>query len=97
MGCARRGRSGVAVATAYDDVVNATLQVLDVNWIEVVVIKGLGIQRFAGGPVTQDEFINGSGRLGVGYARIAVDFAGAQTKLAGSAEARACCVYTRMR
>ena len=54
------GAKRVAVATAYDDVVNATLQrFLTESGFEVVVIKGLGIQRFADrGPVTQDELLN---------------------------------------
>jgi len=54
------GAKRVAVATAYDDVVNATLQrFLTESGFEVVVIKGLGIQRFGDrGPVTQDELLN---------------------------------------
>jgi arylmalonate decarboxylase len=50
----------VAVATAYDDVVNATLQrFLTESGFEVLMIKGLGIQRFEDrAPVTHDELLN---------------------------------------
>jgi arylmalonate decarboxylase len=54
------GAKRVAVATAYDDVVNATLQgFLTESGFEVLMIKGLGIQRFQDrAPVTQDELLN---------------------------------------
>jgi arylmalonate decarboxylase len=50
----------VAVATAYDDVVNATLErFLTESGFEVLKIRGLGIQRFQDrAPVTHDELLN---------------------------------------
>ena len=50
----------VAVATAYDEVVNATLQrFLTESGFDVLIVKGLGIQRFQDrAPVTHDELLN---------------------------------------
>ena len=54
------GAKRVAVATAYADVVNATLKrFLEESGFEVVTIKGLGIERFEDrAPVTHDELLN---------------------------------------
>ena len=54
------GGKRVAVATAYADVVNATLKTfLEESGFEVVIVKGLGIERFEDrAPVTQDELLN---------------------------------------
>ena len=50
----------VTVATAYDDVVNATLKrFLEESGFQVLLVKGLGIQRFQDrAPVTHDELLN---------------------------------------
>lgn len=51
----------VAVATAYADVVNATLKrFLEESGFEVLILKGLGLETFADhhGPVTHDELFN---------------------------------------
>jgi arylmalonate decarboxylase len=54
------GAKRVAVATAYADVVNATLKrFLEESGFEVMTIKGLGIERFEDRPpVTHDELLN---------------------------------------
>ena len=54
------GGKRVAVATAYTDVVNATLKrFLEESGFEVVIVKGLGVERFEDrAPVTHDELLN---------------------------------------
>jgi len=59
-GLKHAGAKRVAVATAYNEVVNATLRrFLEESGFEVVVVKGMGIERFEDRPpVTHDELLN---------------------------------------